>query len=276
MDHSVNGVRMHWREEGTGDPVIFIHGFPFNHSVWDAQLAAVPAGWRFIAPDLRGFGNSIANDSVPYTMDLFADDIIALMDHLELQQAVLCGLSMGGYITFAANERYRQRVRALVFVATRANGDSAEARKRRHELASRARKEGAQPVVDSMLPKLLSEHTRLKHPELVAKVRAMMEQTPAETLARALEGMAERADYTDHLDNINVATMVIRGEEDELIPVGDISAIARGVRGARQEVIGLTGHLPNLEDSEVFNKLLDSFLSFLPPLLNLGDISLSF
>lgn len=276
MQHTINGVRMHWREEGSGDPVIFIHGFPFNHTVWDAQLAAVPAGWRFIAPDLRGFGQSADAGAGRYTMDLFADDIIALMDHLGAEQAVICGLSMGGYVAFSLAARYVGRVRALVLVATRANADSAEAKSHRQELANLARRNGPQPVVDSMLPKLFSAHTRLKYPQLVEKVRTMMQQTPPETLARALEGMAARKDYTAELDNINVPTMVVRGEQDEIIPAGDISAIARTVRGARHEVIALSGHLPNLEASDVFNTLLDNYLNFLPPLLALGDINLSF
>lgn len=275
MQHAINGVRLHWREAGAGDPVVFIHGFPFNGSMWDAQLAAVPEGWRFIAPDLRGFGESEIGDA-PYTMDLLADDVVALLDHLEIDQAVICGLSMGGYVALSLAARHADRVRALILADTRANADDEEARKNRIALAARARKEGAQPVVDSMLPKLVSGNTRIKNPEVVEHVRSMMESTAPETLARALEGMARRADHRASLEQINAPAMVVRGDQDEIIPKGDIEVLTRSIRGARADVIANVGHLPNMEASDVFNNALHNFLKFLPPALKLGDMSLSF
>jgi pimeloyl-ACP methyl ester carboxylesterase len=266
---------MKLHEAGSGDPVIFIHGFPFNASQWAPQLEAVPEGWRFMAPDLRGFGESPLPEG-PLDMDTFADDIVGMMDDFELEQAVICGLSMGGYVALSIADRYPRRVRALVLVATRANADTEPARKARDELAAHVRKEGMKPVVDSMLPKLVSAHSRLKYPDVVEKVRAMMEATAPETAARALEGMVARTDYTPKLDRISVSTMVIRGEQDEIIAAGDMERIARTVRGARHEMVALTAHLPNLEAPDVFNTILGQFLKQLPPPLKLGDLSLSF
>jgi pimeloyl-ACP methyl ester carboxylesterase len=276
MQHTINGGELHWREAGAGDPVLFIHGYPFNRTMWDPQLAAVAAGWRFVAPDLRGFGESPAIGQGPITMDALADDMIALLDHLSIKQAVICGSSMGGYVALSMVMRYPERVRALVLVATRANADGPETQKNRHALAARARREGAQPVIASMLPKLVSAHTRMKQPQVVEKIRTMIEGTSADTLARALEGMAQRADYTQDLTRITVPTMVIRGELDEIIPAGDMELIARTVRGARHEVIALVAHMPNLEASDVFNKTLAQYLNFLPPTMTIGDMSLSF
>ena len=266
---------MNWQEAGAGDPIIFIHGFPFNSTMWQEQLAGVPEGWRFIAPDLRGFGQTELGKSA-LSMDVFADDVVALMDHLALDQAVICGHSMGGYVALSLVTRYPDRVRALVLDATRANGDSDEAKKGRHELAGRARAEGAQPVIDSMLPKLISDHTKMKQPQIEERVREMMASTDPETMARALQGMAARKDYTGELDKIDVATLVIRGMLDEIIPAGDMELIARTVRGARHEPIALSGHMPNLEATEAFNKILIGFLNYLPPALKLGDFNLSF
>lgn len=276
MQQTIGGVRMHWREAGEGDAVMFIHGFPFNSAMWAPQIAAVPAGWRFIAPDLRGFGETEAAGTGPLTMDLLADDIVALMDHLAIEQSVVCGLSMGGYVALSLATRHPDRVRALALVATRANADSEEARANRHKLAAAARQQGTQPVIESMLPKLVSAHTRMKHDSVVAHVRAMMEATAPETMARALEGMAERKNYVADLANINVSTLIVRGEQDEIIPAGDMELIARSVRGARHELVALSGHLPNLEASDVFNSIFFKFLGFLPPMMKLGDFSLSF
>ena len=275
MQHAINGVKLHWREAGAGDPVVFIHGFPFNSAMWNAQLAVAPTGWRFIAPDLRGFGTSEAGAKAEYSMDLFADDMIALLDHLQIEQAVICGLSMGGYVALSLVDRYPDRVRALVLAATRASADDAAARKGRAELAAKARSEGAAAVVKAMLPKLLAGATSTQRPAVLSQVRKMMESTKPETLARSLEAMAKRKDYTGELDKISVAAMVVRGDQDEIIPKGDAELIARGIRGTRQEVIPNTGHLPNMEAPDVFNHALHQFLNLLPPALKLGNLSLN-
>ena len=275
MQHAINGVRLHWREAGAGDPVILIHGFPFRSTMWGPQLEAVPEGWRFIAPDLRGFGESERGDAA-LTMDLFADDIVALMDHLAIDQAVIVGLSMGGYIALSFAERYPDRMRALVLVSTRASADSAEASANRRKLAGQVRSDGAKPVVDSMGPKLVAGASRIKRPQVPTFVTNMMQTTAPETLAAALEGMAARPDRRELLSKIDVSTMVVHGDQDEIIPAEEMEFLARMVRGAKYEVVPNVGHLPNLEAPDVFNKLLGNFLNFLPPALRLGDMSLNF
>ena len=260
---------MKFREAGAGDPVIFLHGFPFNKSMWQPQLDAVPEGWRFIAPDLRGFGESEDAGVDPLAMSTLADDVIALMDEQNIEQAVVVGLSMGGYVAFDLVVRYPARVRALVLTATRANADSEEAKANRYSLATKVRSAGTLPVIETMLPHLLSAHSKLQMPELAKSVRAMMESTSPRTMTRGLEGMAERPDFTNRLGEINTATLIIRGDQDDIINPSDMEAIARGVRGARHEVITLAGHLPNLENPEVFNNILTGFLNFLPPSIKL-------
>jgi 3-oxoadipate enol-lactonase len=274
--HVINGTKLSWRTAGEGDPVIFLHAFPYNSSMWDGQLANVPEGWQFIAPDMRGFGDSAADGTGPLTMDTFADDVVGLMDHLNIDQAVICGLSMGGYVALPLVARYADRVRALALAATRASADNEQARKGRIDLAARARKEGVQPVIEAFLPKMVSAHNRLKDPRLEDTLRWMMEMTKPESMARALEGMAQRKDYTSELANINVSTLVIRGELDEIIAANDMEFMARTIRGARHEVVSLAGHMLNIEATEVFNRIFASFLKMLPPPLKLGDFSLSF
>jgi pimeloyl-ACP methyl ester carboxylesterase len=276
MQQTINGASIHWREAGAGDAVLLVHGFPFDCTIFEPQLAAVPESWWYIAPDLRGFGASTAPGRGPLTMDVFADDLVALMDQLGIKQAVVCGLSMGGYVALSLARRYPDRVRALVFVATRAKADGPETRKNRLAMAARVRAEGAKPLVESMLPTLLSAHSRMKHPELVDNLRAMMGSTAPDTLARALEGMAQRKDYTNELSSIDVPTIAVRGEQDEIIPVPDMEMIARMVRGAHLESIALVAHLPNLEAPDFFNHALEKYLNYLPPMTKLGDISLSF
>jgi pimeloyl-ACP methyl ester carboxylesterase len=275
MQAAINGVRLNWREAGAGDPVVFIHGFPFRNTMWGPQLEAVPQGWRFIAPDLRGFGNSEAG-ALPFSMELFADDVVALLDYLEIEQAVICGLSMGGYIAFSLVHRFPHRVRALVLAATRASAENVEARQGRYELAARTRVHGPQVVVEAMLPKMVSAATRQHSPQVVDFVKNMMQTTNAEVMARTLEAMAGRADHRDILPGINMSAMVVRGDQDEIISREDMDLLARQVRGAKYEVVTNVGHLPNLEAPDVFNQLLQTFLRVLPPAIGIGELTLRF
>lgn len=264
MQAIVNSIRMHWRDEGEGEPIVFIHGFPFNSRMWDPQFSALPAGWRAIAPDLRGFGASAAGPAGPYTMDQFADDIAGLIDHLGIRNAVICGLSMGGYVAFALHRRHREKVRALVLCNTRPGADTEEARRGRLVQAARVREEGVAPVVESMLPRLMSDLSVKKHPDLVGRVRGIMESTPPETMARSLEGMAQRPSSEDQLRDIAVSTLIVHGDDDAIVPRGEAQMMARNLRGARMEMLEDCGHLSNLEYPGEFNRHLNDFLENLP------------
>lgn len=264
MGARLNGIEMDWRERGEGDAILFIHGFPFNSAMWEPQLTQLPAGWRGIAPDLRGFGATTDGPEDVYSMELFARDLAALLDHLDIQHAVICGLSMGGYVAFQFWRLFRERVRAMVLCDTRAGPDSPDAGKARHRLAERVRAEGTGVVVEAMLPKLIALSTRMTQPGVVQQVNAMMRETPAETVARALRGMAERPDADPILRTINVPALIVMGSEDAITGRGPVEMLARGIRGARIVTIDGAGHLPNLELPDAFNAALGAFLADLP------------
>jgi pimeloyl-ACP methyl ester carboxylesterase len=265
LQETLNGNRIHWRESGSGDPVLFLHAFPLHSGMWDKQLQDLPQGWRGIAPDLRGFGRTSGWGVGPYTMDVFADDMAQLLNHLRISKVVLCGCSMGGYISFAFHRKYRERVRALVLCNTRPAADSAESKQARLQLAARVRTEGPRVLTETMLPKLLAEESKKKHPELVNLVQQMLHANPQETLARALEGMAARPNSEEVVRNIDVPALIIHGAEDAVIPRGDAQMMARGIRGAKLQLLESTGHLANLEQPVEFNRFLNDFLVHLPP-----------
>lgn len=260
MEASINGTRMHWREVGRGEPVLFVHGFPFHGGLWEEQLERLPRRWRFLAPDLRGFGRSEAGETKTYSLDLLADDLAALLDSLGLERAAVCGLSMGGYVAFALWRRHRERIGALVLCDTRAAADTEEARAGRRQLAERVRREGTSAAAEELLPKLLSAKTRRERPEAVRRLRVIMESVPPETVVRALEAMAERPDRTTLLPAIDAPVLVVMGSEDALIPRDEGELLARSVRDGRLVVIPGTGHVPPLEDPEAFNRALVHFL----------------
>lgn len=261
MEATVNGVRMHWREVGQGQAVLFVHGFPFHSGMWEEQLARLPRRWRLIAPDLRGFGKTeLGGKAGPLGMDLLADDLARLLDSLAIDRAVVVGLSMGGYIAFQLWAWHPQRVRALVLCNTRAGPDTEAGRRGRQELAERVREQGTKAVVETLLPKLTSERTQRERPEVVERVREMMESTPPETIAAASLGMAERPDSTELLPTIEVPTLVVAGGEDAVASLAEAELMAKEIPDARLVVIEGTGHLTPMEDPVAFNRALVHFL----------------
>ncbi len=268
------------RDEATRGSVLFVHGYPFNATMWAPQLAALPDGWRGIAPDLRGFGasplNGAAND-VPsgkrlgsgiaradepvLTMARLADDIAAVIEEESDGPAVVCGLSMGGYVTFELLRRHPDRVRAVVLVDTRAAADSDEGKENRLLSAQMVRSEGTRPLAVAMLPQLLAESTREENPELVETVRAMILDTPVQTVVAALAGMASRHDSTGDLGSISVPALVVVGAEDAITPPAEARRMAEAIPGAELAVISGAGHVSNLEAVDAFNSVLGSFLN---------------
>jgi pimeloyl-ACP methyl ester carboxylesterase len=265
MGAFVNGTELEWRDRGTGDALLLIHGFPLNSAMWGAQITAIPAGWRFIAPDLRGFGASDVGPEPTLGMDLFARDLAGLLDTLGIERAVVCGLSMGGYVAFEFFRQFRERVRALVLCDTRASPDSSETQRARHALAEQVLVENTiEPVIAGLLPRLLSPRTVRKSLGTQAMVRAMMREASPDSVARALWGMANRADSEPLLRSVEVPTLIVVGSDDEITNRGQAEMLARGIRGARLEVIEGAGHLTPMEQPHQFNQVLGQFLERLP------------
>jgi 3-oxoadipate enol-lactonase len=267
MDAHLNGMRMHWVEAGDADSgddvVLLVHGFPFNASMWQPQLDAPPPGWRMIAPDLRGFGRNEPAGPDALTMERHAEDLAALLRHLGLTRAVVCGLSMGGYIAFALWRHAPELVRAFVLSDTRPGADTEEARRGRVDSARAVSDDGPAALIDGMLPKLLSERTRADRPEVERGLRRMMASAPRPSLAAALLGMAGRPDSTDLLPDITVPTQVVVGADDPITPPEDARLMADRIPDARLHVIEGAAHVPNLEQPAEFNRVLAEFLETL-------------
>lgn len=259
----INDIQMAYTDSGIGRPVVLIHGYPFNRSLWNEQLAVLSTSYRVIAPDLRGFGESDASDG-PATMNRMAQDVALLMEHLGITRATIGGLSMGGYVALAFYKQFPSRVRALVLADTRAQADTEEAKQTRAQHAEKALTEGMAGIADLMLPKLLRPETVSKRPEVVKSLRDMMLKTKPEGAAAALRGMAERDDQTDLLSQISVPALILVGAEDAITPVADSEKMHDAIAGSRLVVIENAGHVSNLERTEQFNHALQDFLKELP------------
>lgn len=263
MAQTENRLPLTYREAGPREAnvLLLIHGFPLSAAMWRPQLETPPAGWRVIAPDLRGFGDSPPAGTDQTTMDAMADDLAALLQGLGIRSATVCGLSMGGYVALALLGRHPARVKGLVLCDTKAGADSDEVRRARLQSAARVLAEGTSSVVDSMLPKLLSPLALRSQPGLEQEVRGIMEAAPAPAVAAALRGMAARPDSTPMLRTINVPTQIIVGADDQITPAGGAQLMVRGIPGARLDIIPEAGHLPNLENTPAFKRVLEGFLA---------------
>ena len=252
---------MAYSENGEGQPLLFVHGYPLNRRMWQPQMDGLADVARVIAPDLRGHGDSQAAPG-PYSMDLLADDLNALLDALHITQTVyLCGLSMGGYVAFAFYRRYAQRLAGLILAATRAAADSAQARASREQAAQTARQQGVAAIVEGMAAKMLSPQTAEQRPALAVQVKEIMLRTSLEGVLGDLEGMKERPDSTPTLSQITIPTLVIHGADDQIIPLAEAQAMQAAIPNAQMEVISGSGHLLNLEQEETFNAAVRGFVT---------------
>jgi pimeloyl-ACP methyl ester carboxylesterase len=259
---TINGLTIAYDDVGQGIPVLFVHGYPLNRQMWEPQVAALSSQARIITIDLRGHGESAAPLWFS-TMDLFADDLNALLDHLSLNRAVVCGFSMGGYATFAFVRKYPERVQALILADTRPQPDTAEAKQNRFNAAQTAHQQGAKAIADGILPRLLTPASIEGNSTLVAKVRAIVEATPVTGIASDLMALAERPDSQPTLAQINVPTLIIVGADDSLTPPADSQLMAERIANARLVTIPNAAHLSNMEEPEAFNRAVGEFLSTL-------------
>ena len=255
----IDDIQMAYTDTGVGRPVVLIHGYPFNRSLWNEQVEALSNSYRVIVPDLRGFGETDASTGTA-TMNRMAQDMGQLLDHLRISQAVIGGLSMGGYVALAFYKQFPSRVRAVVLADTRAQADTEEAKQTRAQQAEKALSEGMAGIADAMLPKLLTPETVSKRPEVVKRVRDMMLKTKPEGAAAALLGMAEREDQTELLSRVTSPTLILVGAEDAITPVADSEKMRDCIAGSRLVVLENAGHVSNLERTEQFNEALLKFL----------------
>jgi pimeloyl-ACP methyl ester carboxylesterase len=242
----------------------FIHAFPMNASMWEAQLAAAPAGWRLLAPDLRGLGQSEPGqmvDSHAPSLEDYAGDVLALLDHLAVERAVVAGLSMGGYTAFALLRLAPDRVGGLVLANTKAEADSAPARNARREMLDLLDRRGVAAVVEQMIPRLLGTTTRTRRPEIERRARAIAEANGPVGMREAILRLMNRSDATGLLPAIQCPTLVIASEEDAVTPAEGARAMQRAIPGAEFTMIDRAGHLSSFEQPGDFNQALHRFLA---------------
>jgi 3-oxoadipate enol-lactonase len=261
----VDGARFRVLDRGTGLPILLVHGFPLDHSMWNEQIEILSAEHRVIAPDLRCCGES-PDATGTVTMEQMADDMIGVLDALGVDEPVVfCGLSMGGYVAWQFWRKYPTRLRALVLCDTRSQGDSTEAAQSRQKMIDHLLRAGTQYVAEAMLPRLFAAATFDKLPDTVARIKSKILAARPQSVAAVLRGLMARPDFTGHLPAIQVPTLVMVGDQDAISAPAEMEAMAGAIPGARFKVVPDAGHMPPLENPAVFNAELRRFLAEIAP-----------
>lgn len=263
---TVNGVTMTYDEAGPdggtgGRTLLLVHGHPFDRSMWQPQLAPVAAAdWRVIAPDLRGYGASAVTPG-RVTLEVFADDLAALLDALGVDDVVVGGLSMGGQIAMAFAERHAHRLRGLVLAATFPRLDTPDLRAARLVTADRLERDGMHAFAAEVLAKMLAASTIATQPDVAAFVLRMMQAAPAHGAAAALRGRADRRPYAPVLAATTVPALIVVGGDDAFTTRADAEEMHALLAGSELVWLEQVGHMPNLERPAAFNDALVRFLA---------------
>lgn len=258
---AVNGVRLAYDEApGSGErTLVFVHGYPFNRKMWAPQLDALAGVARCTAYDVRGFGES-GRGPVPLTLELFADDLVALISALHLERPIVVGLSMGGYILLRAYEKHPEIFGGLVLCDTKSEADSEEARSKRRETIGQIEEHGRDKFADGFLGRVFAPESLATNASAVTLIHEAILGTSTESLVDGQRALMNRSDTTGVLPSISVPTMLIVGLDDTLTPPAVMIEMQQAIKGAELHVIPGAGHVSNIEQPEAFNAHLRAFL----------------
>jgi pimeloyl-ACP methyl ester carboxylesterase len=258
---SLRGITVAFDQLGGGrDTLLLVHGHPFNRSMWGPQVSAVAeSGWRVVAPDLRGYGETTVVPGTT-TFDVFAADLAALLDHLAIKDVVIGGLSMGGQIAMEFVRLYPHRVRGLVLAATFPEPETDDGKRRRSAMADRLLHEGMRPYANEVLAKMLAARSITSYPAVADHVMAMMQATDPEGAAAAVRGRGERPSYEPTLASLAVPTLVVVGSEDVFTTREQAERMRNLAKHSELLWLDGVGHMPNLENPAMFNSALVRFL----------------
>jgi 3-oxoadipate enol-lactonase len=258
----VNGIEVHYVDVNDSHalPIVLIHGFPFNHEMWQPQIESFAKKFRVIAYDIRGHGKTVAPDS-QYVIEFLVDDLISLLDYLKIEKAILCGLSLGGYIALRTVERNPERVLALILADTQSKPDSNEAKLKRAATMKSIKTQGIHAYAENLVKTLFTSDTLTKKTDLVAWVKEMIKASSPSAICAALLALTGRTDTTPTLPNINVPTLILVGEHDASTTPIASQEMHNKIVNSEIHVIPNAGHLSNLENPGEFNKHILNFLA---------------
>ncbi len=262
MKAYLNQEPFHYVEQGpaTGLPVVFLHGFPFDHSMWSPQIEALGEQYHSIAYDLRGHGESYTGDG-QFTIEGHVNDLIGMLDHFRADKCVIVGLSMGGYVALRALERNPERFLAAVLCDTRSEADGNEGKLKRFAAIAAVKKTGSKEFATGFVQAVFAAESRAAKPEIIRHIQSIIERTSPLSIAGTQLALASRTDTTPSLSKISVPVLIMVGEHDVTTPPSASQAMHAAIPGSELHIISRAAHMSNLENPGEFNKHLLTFLA---------------
>ncbi|MDI1324913.1 MAG: alpha/beta hydrolase [Algoriphagus sp.] len=256
----VNGFNLSYDDLGEGRvPIIFLHGFPFDKTMWELQIEFLKFTYRLIACDIRGFGKSTDEES-PLSIDLFGDDLIKFMDKLNIEKAIICGLSMGGFIALNAQKRFPERFEALILCDTQCIEDTAKVKEKRYKIIDEIEANGVSEFNEGFVKNVFHKDSLTNKKEVVEQLRSVVFANSQHIITEGLVALAERSETCSSFIDITIPTLIICGKDDAVTPLAQSESMHATINGSILRVIENAGHVSNLEQPHEFAKHLSEFL----------------
>jgi 3-oxoadipate enol-lactonase len=258
----VNNFQLSYDDVGEGStPIIFLHGFPFDKTMWNGQLDFLKSKFRMIACDIRGFGKSTDEES-HLSIDLFSEDLIAFMDELNIDKAIICGLSMGGFIALNALKRFPERFEVLILCDTQCIADTPEVKEKRYKIIDDIiNNNGVAKFNEGFIESVFHQDSIRNKRDLVEKLRRVVFGNSDNIIVKGLVALAERSETCSALNEVTIPTLIICGSDDEVTPLDQSEFMHSTIKGSLLHVIHNAGHVSNLEQPQEFNEQLLNFLT---------------
>lgn len=256
-----NNATIHYNDEGSSNiPVVFIHGFPFDRTSWLPQYEYFKDYCRVVIYDIRGFGSSTGDSDTQFSMEVFAKDFLAFLKALNIEKAIVCGLSMGGYILMNALNMEPERFAAIVLCDTQCNADSEEGKKKREKTIEQIREKGVKDFADTFVKSVFHEASFKNKKDEVEAIREVILNTTQQTLVATVKALAKRPDTCEVLQSVKVPALIICGAQDTVTPPEKSQAMHSLMKNSVYKLIDGAGHLSNIDQPEAFNKHLGEFI----------------
>ncbi len=260
---NLNNFDLSYDDIGEGSvPIIFLHGYPFDKSMWENQIEYLKASNRLLACDIRGFGKS-KDEKSSLSIDLFGDDLIAFMDKLAINKAIICGLSMGGFIALNAQKKSPDRFESLILCDTQCIADTDEVKEERRKIIEEIKVDGVKKFNEGFIKSVFNQDSLTEKKELVEELRTVVFANSEHIIIEGLKVLAERSETCSTLSDISVTTLIICGRQDEVTPLSESEFMHKNIKGSTLKIIENAGHVSNLEHPKEFNQHLQDFLDTL-------------
>ncbi|PID59990.1 MAG: alpha/beta hydrolase [Ignavibacteriae bacterium] len=259
METTINGLRVFTNGNKENQAIIFIHGFPYDHTMWDSQVAALSDEYFCVSYDIRGLGKSYVGDG-QYTMEAYIWDLFSIIDKLNLEKPIICGLSMGGYISFRAVEARQELFGGLILCDTRSESDDNAGKIKRSLAINKINTEGLEAFVSEFIPNCFHPKTPKRLSEMYNRIFDITKNQNPTGVKGALIAMLSRKDTTKSLKKINIPTLVLVGTKDALTPPDVMKGIANKIKKSEFRKISKAGHMTPLENPEMVNYYIRKFL----------------